>query len=151
MGSIDIAYGKTPQEALEACLMKHYAFSNVDTEFLNGRAEFMDIEPRDVHRHDWDQYDEEGPMPSSSSKGPTVSARRSKDTPSSNEDRYRITVDNVWCEVSANEFDDDPLGERARVRFKFSLQLRESAWTGEDESRPGDDLWSCERMSTEWI
>lgn len=151
MGSIDTAYGKTPQEALEACLLKHYAFSNVDMEFLNGRPEFMDLEARDVHRHDWDQYDEEGPMPSNRSEGPTVSTRRVWDTPTSEEDRYCITINNVWCEVSANELHDDPLGERAHVRFQFSLQLRESALTGEDESRPGDDLWSCERMSTEWV
>lgn len=151
MGSIDIAYGQTPQEALGACILKHYAFSQHDVEFLNGRPDFMDVEPRDVSRHDWDQYEPEGPGPSSQTDGPTASARRSMQTPTSNEDRYRLTLSNIWCEVSGNKIRNNTFSDRAHVCFRFGLQLRESAWTGEDESRPEDNLWSCERISTKWL
>lgn len=141
--TIDKAYGKTPEHALLSVLQKHSAFSPQNAGYIGERPAFMDLRPRDAINHAWDQYTKERGGPSKPGDEPRVLTQTVVDlVPEDEERRERLTINNVWAEVARGD-------GRAEVCFRFGLQLRESAWTGVDEPRPGDAVWACERISTE--
>lgn len=144
--SADWGYGDTPEDALWSVLRKQPAFEPTNPEYVGERPGFMDVRPENFHEHDWDQYRKpEGRVQRTPGDAPIVSAKNVI-TPVSESDelRKRISLDNVWIEV------DDTNG-RVEVLFQFRLQMRQSAWDGDDKPRPDDLQWSCERVSTEPI
>lgn len=143
----DVAYGTTPEQALYAVIEQQPAFNTRDPQYIGERPEFMDVKTHDFDLHDWGQYERNrSHVPGTKSDPPYVSTRDAIDiVPENNEVRKRFTIENVWINVGYGDWDDD----RAEVKFKFSIQMRQSAWDGVDEPRPGDLQWYCERISTE--
>lgn len=139
----DVAYGRTPEKALMGVLSLQPVFGTREAYYLGERPEFMDVTADwRFLEHDWSQYDEGESAIASMSEGPKYHRRLRAETA---DPRWTITLSNVWLEV---EFHDD---ERANVKFKFSIQLRESELEGESRMCEGDHHWRCERMSTEPI
>lgn len=145
---IDIAYGNTPESALFSVIKQHDSFNTRVCEYIGERPNFMSVKPSRRGEHDWSQYENKQSIGRGGKGGPIKMSRKvAYDlVPEDNEQRMRITLDNVWVKLGYGDFHDDELAE---VAFCFSLQMRESAWEGKDEPRPGDLHWKCERMSTE--
>lgn len=145
----DWGYGKTPEDALWSILQKHSAFSPNNAEYIDDRPELMDVTPKDFHRHDWTQYNTSPPHGSPDLEDGIIISERDKTDPRSKaiEHRKQFSVKNVWLEVDTIDFDTD----RARVAFRFGLQLRECEWNGDDAPRADEKLWNCNRLSTELI
>ncbi|MFC6907241.1 hypothetical protein [Halalkalicoccus tibetensis] len=145
---LDVAYGRTPEDALMSVLAIQPAFDYREAYYVDERPAFMDVvADRRFNKHDWDQYEQVDAESLTNRRGDGVrfQKRLRYDAPLTPDQRFQIILTNIWLEVP---YSDDG---RAHARFDFSITLRESELDGEDELRDGDHYWRCERMSTEPI
>ncbi|MGN8216008.1 MULTISPECIES: hypothetical protein [Halococcus] len=142
---VDFGYGATPEDALLAVLQRQPAFDPHDAEYIGGRPDFMDVDTKYIHEHDWSEYDSSSnsSLVPDQDDGSIVQIKRPYDIGDLT-DKIRITISNIWAEVNYREDD------RANVKFQFSVDIDESQLTGERRvTGELDKTWKCERISTE--